>query len=202
MKQTLSDRSLHARGVRDTARGLRISTDTMRNALTKQEAVRESVHTTLWKTMPLHEIPVDIARAGEAARDAMGCVVGNKGHQRWRWQAIAHQTGAVLASVCGRRKDAVFLQLKALLEPCSLTRFSTDPWGAYIRHLDPEGHRPGQRNTEKIARKPLPLRTRLTRWVRKTICVSKTLQMHDIVIGLCVNRSAFGLLVYNGHLHF
>ena len=34
--------------------------------------------------------------------------------------------------VClGRRKDEVFLQLKALLEPFGLTRYYTDHWGAY-----------------------------------------------------------------------
>jgi len=31
--------------------------------------------------------------------------------------------------------------------------------------------------------------------VRKTICFSKTTQMHDIVIDLFVNRSAFGRAV-------
>ena len=56
-------------------------------------------------------------------------------------------------------------------------------------------HSPGKRHTQKIKRKHLPLRTRITRLVRKTICFSKTTQMHDIVIGLFVNRYAFGLLV-------
>jgi insertion element IS1 protein InsB len=117
------------------------------------------------------------------------------GNQRWLWHAIDHHTGAVLAYVFGRRKDEVFLQLKALLEPFGLTRFSTDHWGAYTRHLDPEVHSPGKRNTQKIERKHLTLRTRIKRLVRKTICFSKTIQMHDIVIGLFVNRYAFGLLV-------
>jgi len=106
-----------------------------------------------------------------------------------------HHTGVVLAYVFGRRKDAVFLQLKALLEPFGLTRFYTDHWGAYTRHLDAEVHSPGKRNTQKIERKHLTLRTRIKRLVRKTICFSKSIQMHDIVIGLFVNRYAFGLLV-------
>jgi insertion element IS1 protein InsB len=106
-----------------------------------------------------------------------------------------HHTGAVLAYVFGRRKDAVFLQLKTLLEPFGLTRFYTDHWGAYTRHLDADVHSPGKRNTQKIERKHLTLRTRIKRLVRKTICFSKTTQMHDIVIGLFVNRYAFGLLV-------
>ncbi len=58
-----------------------------------------------------------------------------------------------------------------------------------------------QRNTQKIERKHLTLRTRIKRLVRKTICFSKSIQMHDIVIGLFVNRYAFGLLVSSGHLH-
>ena len=74
-----------------------------------------------------------------------------------------HHTGVVLAYVFGRRKDAVFLQRKALLEPFGLTRFYTDHWGAYTRHLDAEVHSPGKRNTQKIERKHLTLRTRIKR---------------------------------------
>jgi len=56
-------------------------------------------------------------------------------------------------------------------------------------------HSPGKRNTQKIARTHLTLRTRMKRLVRKTICFSKTTQRHDIVIGLFVNRYAFGRAV-------
>ena len=56
-------------------------------------------------------------------------------------------------------------------------------------------HSPGKRNTQKIERTYLTLRKRIKRLVRKTICFSKATQMHDIVIGLFVNRYAFGLLV-------
>jgi len=54
---------------------------------------------------------------------------------------------------------------------------------------------PGKRHTQTIERKHLTLRTRIKRLVRKTICFAKSVQMHDIVIGLFVNRYAFGLLV-------
>ena len=138
---------------------------------------------------------MSIEQAGEAEVDEMWSFVGNKGNPRWLWHAIDHHTGQVLAYVFGRRKDDVFLQLKALLEPFDLTRFYTDHWGAYARHLDADVHSPGKRNTQKIERKHLTLRTRIKRLVRKTICFSKSVQMHDIVIGLFVNRYAFGLLV-------
>jgi insertion element IS1 protein InsB len=113
----------------------------------------------------------------------------------WLWPAIDHRTGKVLAYVFGRRKDEVLLQLKALLEPFGLTRYYTDYWGAYERTLPPAVHSPGKRHTQQIERKPLPLRTRLKRLMRKTICFSKSLVMHDIVIGLFINRYEFGLSV-------
>src|SRR5881409_3317135 len=123
-------------------------------------------------------------RAGEAEMDEMWSFVGNKGNPRWLWHAIDHHTGKVLAYVFGRRQDTVFLKLKALLEPFGITRYYTDYWGAYTRHLDAAVHSPGKRNTQKIERKHLTLRTRIKRLVRKTICFSKSIQMHDILIGL------------------
>jgi IS1 family transposase len=83
-----------------------------------------------------------------------------------------------LAYVFGRRKDEVFVQLKGLPEPFKITRFYTDSWGAYTRHLDPEEHNPGKHNTQKIERKHLTLWIRIKRLGRKTICFSKSMQMH------------------------
>jgi len=98
----------------------------------------------------------------------------------------------VLAYVFGRRQDTVFLQLQALLEPFGITRYDTDGWGAYERHIDTDKHRAGKENTQKIESKPINLRTRIKRLVRRTICFSKTERMHDLVIGLCINRYEFG----------
>jgi insertion element IS1 protein InsB len=195
VRQTIIDMSLNASGVRDTARVLHISTDTVLNEPRKKEAALESVNTALLRSINTDEMAVDIAQAGEAEMDEMWSFVGKKGHQRWLWHAIDHHTGAVLAYVFGRRKDEVFLRLKALLEPFGLTRYFTDHWGAYTRHLESDVHSPGKRNTQNIERTHLTLRTRIKRLVRKTICFSKSTQMHDIVIGLLVNRYAFGRAV-------
>ena len=162
-----------------------------------KEGVLEAVNTTLLRTLHPAEVAWDLERAGEAEAemDEMWSFVGHKGNPRWLWHAIDHHTGTVLAYVFGRRTDEVFLRLKALLEPFGLTRYYTDSWGAYTRHLDPAEHCPGKRNTQKIERKHLTLRTRIKRLARKTICFSKTAQMHDIVLGLFVNRYAFGRAV-------
>jgi insertion element IS1 protein InsB len=125
----------------------------------------------------------------------MWSYVGSKGDPRWLWHAIDHTSGKVLAYVFCNHQDTVFLQLKALLEPFGITRFYTDDWGAYERHLSAEEHVIGKRNTQKIERKHLTLRTRIKRLARKTICFSKLKKMHDIVIGLFINRYEFGVLV-------
>ncbi len=141
------------------------------------------------------EVTVVIRLADEAEVDEMWSFVGRKKDQRWLWHAIDHRSGKVLAYVFGRRQNEVFLKLKGLLEPFGITRYYTDYWGAYTRHIDPEEHQPGKRNTQKIERKHLTLRTRIKRLARKTICFSKSIQMLDIVIGLFVNRYEFGLLL-------
>ena len=131
----------------------------------------------------------------EAELDEQWAYVGKKKEPRWLWQALDHQAGKVLAYVFGRRKDAVFLELKALLEPFGISRYFTDGWGAYQCHLDPANHEIGNRCTQQLERKHLTLRTRIKRLTRKTICFSKSVEMHDTVIGLFINQLEFGLAV-------
>jgi insertion element IS1 protein InsB len=127
--------------------------------------------------------------------DEMWSFVRRKANPRWLWHAIDHRSGKVLAYVFGRRKDEVFLELKKLLEPFGITKYYTDGWGAYERHLDPEQHQVGKDNTQKIESKHINLRTRIKRLVRRTICFSKTERMHDLVVGLFINRYEFGRLL-------
>jgi insertion element IS1 protein InsB len=145
-------------------------------------------------------VTVEICRSEELDRrrgptselDEMWSYVGKKANPRWLWHAIDHHSGQVLAYVFGRRQDTVFLELKGLLEPFGITRYFTDGWGAYERHVAAEQHTVGKANTQKIESKHINLRTRIKRLVRRTICFSKTEQMHDLVIGLFINRYEFG----------
>jgi insertion element IS1 protein InsB len=90
------------------------------------------------------------------------------------------------------------LQLKALLEPFGIRRYYTAGWGAYRRHLAPRQHVVGKRRTQQLERKHLTLRTRIKRLVRKTLCFSRSVKMHDLVIGLFINRFEFGLTISTG----
>lgn len=131
----------------------------------------------------------------ESELDEMWSFVGKKKNQRWLWHAIDRRSGKVLAHTFGRRTDEVFLQLKKLLEPFGIQKYCTDGWGAYERHIPADQHEIGKRKTQQIERKHLGLRTRIKRLARKTICYSRTEEMHDIVIGLFINRYEFGLAV-------
>jgi insertion element IS1 protein InsB len=131
----------------------------------------------------------------EAEVDEMWSFVAAKSQQRWLWHAIDHDSAEVLAYVLATHEDEAFLRLKELLAPFGITQFYTDGWGGYERHLDPDEHTVGKRNTQKIERKHLTFRTRIKRLARKTICFSKSIVMHDIVIGLFINRFEFGYAV-------
>ena len=134
--------------------------------------------------------------AFEAEIDEQWSYVGKKSNQRWLWYAVDHATNTVLAYVFGKRKDEVFKELKSLLRPFCITRYDTDDWGAYERHLDSDKHEVGKRNTQKIERKNLNFRTGIKRLARKTICFSKLELMHDTVIGLLINKVEFGRNIF------
>ena len=118
----------------------------------------EQVEVELWRADEL-----EVRRGLSSELDEMWSYVARKSNPRWLWHAIDHHTGKVLAYVCGRRKDDVFLKLQKLLEPFGITRFYTDGWGAYERHIDAEKHYVGKANTQKIESKHINLRTRIKR---------------------------------------
>ena len=155
----------------------------------------QPVNESLLEQLDLSQVSFKIQRVDDAELDEMWSYAGNQGNQRWLWHAIDHYTGKVLAYVLGDHKDNVFLSLKTLLEPFGITQFYTDDRGAYGRHLPSEKHVIGKCNTQKIERKHLTLRTRIKRLARKTICFSKLERMHDIVIGLFINRYEFGVSI-------
>ncbi|WP_420844281.1 IS1 family transposase [Lamprobacter modestohalophilus] len=195
-KRKITDMALNGSGIRDTARVLKISPSTVNRKFKKKEPQLQSVNQNYLKNIKNpHEIQVVVKRCDEAELDEMWSFVRIKSNQRWLWHAIDHNTGEVLAYVFGKRQDVVFQQLEDLLKPFGIRRYYTDDWGAYERHLDEHEHHVGKRNTQKIERKHLTLRTRIKRLARKTICFSKLEKMHDIVIGLFINRYEFGLII-------
>jgi insertion element IS1 protein InsB len=183
-------------GIRDTARVLQISPKTVMSELKKAQKLQAVNQAQLAQLEPKQRIVClcqweDLA----AEADEMWSYVQRKSQQRWLWHAIDHQTGKILAYVLADHKDVAFLQLKARLEPFGISQYYTDDWGAYHRHLIPAVHIVGKRNTQKIERKHLTLRTRIKRLVHHTICFSKTIVMYDMVVGIFINRYEFSLMI-------
>jgi insertion element IS1 protein InsB len=154
------------------------------------------VHPKLTELSANNGLEVRLQAAFAVEMDEQWSYVGNKANQRWLWYAVDHLTNTVLAYVFGKRKDDVFKQLKTLLAPFNITRFYTDDWGAYERHLEADKHEIGKCNTQKIERKNLNFRTWIKRLTRKTICFSKLELLHDTVIGLLINKVEFGLDIH------
>ena len=138
-------------------------------------------------------IKVDIIRVEEVEMDEMWSFVGSKKNQRWLWHAIDHDTHKVLAYHIGSHKDESLVTLKNKLKTFDISFYYTDNWFAYKKLLSTTKHIIGKRKTQAIERKHLTLRARIKRLARKTICFSKLEKMHDIVLGLFINKFEFGM---------
>src|SRR3989454_5433198 len=187
VKQQIIDMTLNGSGVRDIVRVLQVSSATVIAVLKKKEPAIKQVNERLLKSLDPAQLDVILRQVEAAEMDEMWSFVGSKSQQRWLWHAIEHRTGQILAYVFGTREDETFLQLQELLAPFGITHFYTDGWGAYRRHLDPSTHTVGKQQMQKIERKHLNFRTRIKRLTRKTICFSRSIIMHDLVIGLFIN---------------
>ena len=125
------------------------------------------------------------------AMDEQWSFVSNKKNQRWLWYAWCADTGRVLAYEFGRRKDKVLEKLLEHLEGFKIKVFFTDDWGAYERLLPESKHIIGKANTQGIERENLNFRARIKRLARKTICFSRSEEIHDKVIGKLIEREHF-----------
>lgn len=197
VKEQAVEMAINGGGIRDTSRVLGISKSTVISTLKAKGDCLVQVNPKLQSLKLGADSKIGVSLACEEAEmDEQWAFVFEKSNQRWLWYAVDHATNTVLAYVFDRRKDVVFKQLKALLAPFDIKRFYTDDWGAYDRHLDKNKHEVGKRNTQKIERKNLNFRTWIKRLARKTICFSKLERMHDIVIGLLINKLEFGVDIH------
>ena len=140
-----------------------------------------------------HRPCVQPAPAGTAGTlrlcaDEMWSFVRCKKGQRWLWWVEQADTGAVVASVFGRRTHATFRRLLALLQGAGwvVAQWLTDAWGAYAACLPAAQHQVGKKAMQRLERKHLTLRTRLKRLTRRTICFSKKQFFHDGLITLFI----------------
>lgn len=125
--------------------------------------------------------------------DEMWSFVTKKKQPRWLWWVEDAITGEVVGFVFGRRTHQTFRRLLTLLEAAQIQviRWITDTWWAYYDCLEQSLRLVSKALLQSLERKHLTLRTRIKRLARKTICFSKSVVVHDTVIGLFINQFFF-----------
>jgi insertion element IS1 protein InsB len=124
--------------------------------------------------------------------DEMWSFYHDKKHRIWLWRATGHGNGEVIAFWFGTGEHKNLDRLPELLKPLNIGNVYTDGNYAYYERFSPEVLTVRKKNTQKIERKHLPLRTRCARLARKGLRFSKTERMHKIVVALTTNVRFFG----------
>ncbi|HEF0021365.1 TPA: IS1 family transposase [Citrobacter amalonaticus] len=99
--------------------------------------------------------------------DEQWSYIGNKKNRHWLRYAFDTKRKQVIAHVFGPR---------------------TDDWGSYDREVPAERHLTGKIFTQRIERHNLNLRTHIKRLARKTICYSRSFEVHEKLIGAYIEK--------------
>ena len=174
---------LNGAGVRDTARVLGINRNRVSATLKKSQQVLNVHPAYKHKSLTL------ILKVDES-----WSFVQAKKHPRWLWWV----EDALSGQGFGRRTHQTFRQLRSLLESAQIrvSRWITDAWWAYFACLDQGLRLESKALLQSLEGKHLTLRTRIKRLARKTICFSKSVVIHDTIIGLFINQFFFGVQPY------
>ena len=123
--------------------------------------------------------------------DEQWSFVGSKKQQRWLVYAWEPRFKKIIAHAFGSRSTETLKKLLERLAPFNVTFYCTDDWQPYTSCLPEDKHIIGKYFTLRIERQNLPLRTRLKRLARRTICFSRSTDIHDKVIGEFISRNHY-----------
>ncbi len=123
--------------------------------------------------------------------DDQWAYVGNKQHRYWLWYAFDTKRKRVVAYTFGPRNDETCRRLLSLFSPFQIGFITSDDWVSYAREVPSEIHLTRKIFTQSIERNNLSLRTRIKRLARKTICFSRSVDLHEKVIGAFIERHHF-----------
>ena len=99
--------------------------------------------------------------------DEMWSFYHDKSHQIWLWWAVEHTTNTPVAFTFGTRKHKYLDELMELLKPFKIKKVYADNNFAYQEKIDSDILETGKKNTQKIERNHLTLRTGIKRLARK-----------------------------------
>ena len=188
-------KAVNGSGTRAIARELKISTNTVTSILLSFEESIWNVNYDYLNNLAGENIEIDIISGTEAEMDEMWSFVHDKSQQYWLLWAIDDKTGEPLAFCFGTREHKNLRDLNKLLEGFNITTVYVDGNPAYQKLSENCNIVIGKRNTQKIKRKHLSLRTWCSRLVRKGIRFSKSHKLHAIVVSLVINHWFFNRIL-------
>ncbi|CDM90254.1 Insertion element iso-IS1n protein insB [Xenorhabdus bovienii] len=120
--------------------------------------------------------------------------MGNKKQRHWLWYAFDTKRKQAIAHVFGPRTDATCRKLLDLLAPFHIRFITTEGWGSYAREVEPEKHLVGKILTQRIERHNLNLRIHIKRLARRTLCYSRSIEIHEKLIGTYIEKYHYNAL--------
>jgi insertion element IS1 protein InsB len=89
------------------------------------------------------------------------------------------------------RIDETCRELLALLTLFNIGMITSDDWGSYAREVPKDKHLTGKIFTQLIERNNLTLRTRIKPLAQRTICFSRSVELHEKVIEAFIEKHIF-----------
>lgn len=129
-------------------------------------------------------------RIADLKVDEFWSFIEKKERQRWTWYALDRKLKQVTALAHGRCTDHNCARVLKKLADSRIQCLHPDKkWASYRKLLPAKKHALGKEVTRNIERHNLTFRTQLKRLQRRTICFSKSVEMHDAVIKLYIQHS-------------
>lgn len=116
--------------------------------------------------------------------DEMWHYIGNKKNKLWIWKALDRNTGHLIDWECGDRNKETLEKLTTRLSVLDAKVFYTDKWHVYETLLPASKHVQTKAETHQIERNNCVMRHWFGRFKRKSIIVSKSVEMVDLTIAL------------------
>ena len=107
-----------------------------------------------------------------------------KKNKVWIWKAYCRDTGQLIDWECGGRDQATLEKLMDRLKKWSVKLYCTDHWSVYPKVIEEDKLKQSKAETPAIERNNCRQRHWLARFKRKSLVVSKSLQMIDLSIAL------------------
>ena len=131
-----------------------------------------------------YEKPKPCGEAVVVELDEMWGYLHQKKNKSWMWKAYCRDTKQLIDWECGGRDNATFMRLYERLKRWNVKCFFSDRWQAYSDVIPSDILVQSKRETHLIESNNMPQRHWFARFRRKTVCVSRSLEMIDLTLML------------------